>query len=82
MTIVSPINGINGTDNQLAALGPDEVGVRASGRPPYQPPSLGTLTQLTPVDPTHPPTSSTRQGRIVVGWPHEVRERGVMVKGW
>ena len=30
--IVSPINSINGTDNQLAALGPDVVGVRASGR--------------------------------------------------
>ena len=30
--IVSPINGINGTDNQPAALGPDVVGMRASGR--------------------------------------------------
>ena len=81
MAVVSPINGINGSDNQLAALGPDDVGVRASGRPPLQPPSLGTLTQLTPPDPTHPPTSSTRQGRSVFAGPTRLGREELRLRG-
>ena len=43
--IVSPINGINGTDNLPAAKGPDVVGARANRSAYHQLPSLEPLTQ-------------------------------------